>query len=110
MSDNRPIYFFGQDNLNGYMSNFYKTHFVDKEGNNYNCSEQYFMYLKCLTFDPTNTRLLVAILNESNPSVIKRYGREVKNYDDNILEEERYDIMLEALRLKFTQNEDIKKN
>ena len=109
MSDNHPIFFFGQDNLNGYMSNFYKIYFVDKEGNNYNCSEQYFMYLKCLTFDPTNTRLLVAILNESNPSVIKRYGREVKNYDDNIWEKERYDIMLEALRLKFTQNEDIKK-
>jgi ribA/ribD-fused uncharacterized protein len=109
MSTNCPIYFFGQDNRNGYMSNFYESYFVDEEKNNFNCSEQYFMYRKCKRFDNNNTRLLNAILNETNPSVIKKYGRAVKNYDDDIWNNERYDVMVEALRLKFNQNEDIKK-
>ncbi len=110
MSDNRPIYFFGQDKPNGYMSNFYKSDFVDDEGNKYNCSEQYFMYRKCQRFDASNIRLLNGILTETNPSTIKRYGREVKNYDDKIWEEERYGIMVEALRLKFNQNAYIRKH
>jgi ribA/ribD-fused uncharacterized protein len=109
MSDNTPIYFFGQNNCNGYMSNFFTSYFVDEEGNKFNCSEQYFMYRKCKRFDAYNTRLLNAILNETNPSVIKKYGRAVKNYDDDIWNNERYDVMVEALRLKFNQNEDIKK-
>jgi hypothetical protein len=109
MSDNCPIYFFGQDKPNGFMSNFYKSDFVDEEGNNYNCSEQYFMYRKCQRFDASNIRLLNGILTETNPSTIKRYGREVKNYDEKIWEEERYGIMVEALRLKFNQNAYIRK-
>ena len=109
MSDNRPIYFFGQDKPNGFMSNFYKSNFVDEEGNNYNCSEQYFMYRKCKRFDASNIRLLNGILYETNPSTIKKYGRQVRNYDDKIWEKERYEIMVEALRLKFTQNADIRK-
>ena len=109
MSDNCPIYFFGQDKPNGFMSNFYKSDFVDDEGNKYNCSEQYFMYRKCQRFDASNIRLLNGILTETNPSTIKRYGREVKNYDDKIWEEERYEIMVEALRLKFNQNAYIRK-
>ena len=59
------------------MSNFYESYFVDEEKNNFNCSEQYFMYRKCKRFDADNTRLLNAILTETNPSTIKRYGREV---------------------------------
>jgi len=109
MSDNCPIYFFGQDKQNGFMSNFYKSDFVDDEGNKYNCSEQYFMYRKCQRFDASNIRLLNGILTETNPSTIKRYGREVKNYDEKIWEEDRYGIMVEALRLKFNQNAYIRK-
>jgi predicted NAD-dependent protein-ADP-ribosyltransferase YbiA (DUF1768 family) len=63
MSDNSPIYFFGQNNRNGYMSNFYESYFVDEEENKFNCSEQYFMYRKCKRFDNNNTRLLNAILH-----------------------------------------------
>jgi len=108
MSDNIPIYFYGQNNRNGYMSNFYECKIV-VDGKILNCSEQLFMLYKCQRFDANNTRLLNAILNETNPSVIKKYGRAVKNYDDNIWNNERYNVMVEVLRLKFTQNEDIKK-
>jgi len=90
------------------MSNFYKTDFTDKDYIKYNCSEQYFMYYKCKTFDPNNNILLEAILKETSPAKIKKYGREVINFNDTIWKEKRYNIMLGALMLKFNQNEIIK--
>jgi ribA/ribD-fused uncharacterized protein len=108
METDREIYFYNLKNKFDYMSNFYKTDFTDKYDIKYNCSEQYFMYYKCKTFDPNNNILLGAILKETSPAKIKKYGREVKNFNDTIWREKRYNIMLEALRLKFNQNEIIK--
>jgi hypothetical protein len=67
----------------------------------YICSEQYFMYHKCKTFYPTNNILLQTILTEKSATNIKKYGRELQNYNDTIWKEKRYNIMLDALRLKF---------
>ena len=108
METDREIYFYNLQNKFDYMSNFYKTDFTDKDDIKYNCSEQYFMYYKCKIFDPNNNILLEAILKETSPAKIKKYGREVRNFNDTIWKEKRYNIMLEALRLKFDQNEIIK--
>lgn len=108
METETEIYFYNLNNKFPYMSNFYKTDFTDKNGIQYNCSEQYFMYYKCITFNPNNDKLLQAILTETSPTKIKQYGRQVKNFNDTIWKEKRYNIMLEALRLKFNQNEIIK--
>lgn len=105
----QDIYFYGQNDIKyGYMSNFYKTKFTDNNGITYNCSEQYFMYQKCLYFNPTNNTLLYNIINEENPKNIKRYGRQVKNFNDKLWNEVKYDIMIKALLYKFNQNNDIK--
>ena len=45
------IYFYNLKNDFYYMSNFFLTSFSDNNGNKFICSEQYFMYHKCLTFD-----------------------------------------------------------
>jgi len=108
METEKEIYFYNLKNKFDYMSNFYKINFIDKDGIQYNCSEQYFMYNKCKTFDSNNNTLLQAILTETSATKIKKYGREVKNFNDMIWKEKRYNIMLEALRLKFNQNETIK--
>ena len=102
------IYFYNLKNKFAYMSNFYATNFTDKDGIKYNCSEQYFMYWKCKTFDSENEQLLKDILKEISATKIKLYGRQVKNYNDTIWNEKRYGIMLDALRLKFNQNLSIK--
>ena len=60
METETEIYFYGLKNDFGYMSNFYKTNFIDKDGIKYHCSEQYFMYHKCKIFDPSNNILRVA--------------------------------------------------
>jgi hypothetical protein len=108
METETEIYFYNLKNKFDYMSNFYKTKFTDNDGIKYICSEQYFMYHKCKTFDPNNHMLLQTILTEKSATKIKKCGRQLQNYDDTIWKEKRYNIMLEALRLKFNQNEIIK--
>lgn len=108
METETEIYFYNLNNKFDYMSNFYKTDFTDKNGIQYNCSEEYFMYNKCITFNQNNNKLLQDILTETSPIKIKQHGRKVQNFNDTIWKEKRYNIMLEALRLKFNQNEIIK--
>lgn len=64
------------------------------------------MYKKALTFN--DEEIAKKILNEKDPASCKSYGRKIKNFDENIWAYKRYDIMVEALILKFTQNNDFK--
>ncbi len=110
MEIQNEIYFYGLKDQFSYMSNFYKSPFEtkDKKPLKFWCSEQHFMYHKCLLFDSSNTKLLDKILQSKSATEIKKLGRQVKNYDDKIWNEKRYSIMKEALILKFSQNQDIK--
>ena len=101
------IWFYKQNEKHGYMSNFYKCKFTDLNDIEYNCSEQYFMYIKCLMFNPTNKILLNKILNETNPGKIKQYGRLVKNFNEIIWNQHKYDVMCYAIHKKFSQNKNI---
>jgi ribA/ribD-fused uncharacterized protein len=101
------IYFFRESGKYGPFSNFYPSRFIESNIE-FNCSEQYFMYYKCLTFDKENKPLLEAILNEKSPIKIKNFGRQVKNYNDKVWGEKRYQVMVKALHLKFSQNKEIK--
>jgi ribA/ribD-fused uncharacterized protein len=90
------IYFYNKSSEFGFMSNFYPIRF-----NQFNCSEQAFMFYKCLTFDSTNKELLKAILDETEPNKIKSLGRGVRNYDDQVWNNKRYDVMVNVLIMKF---------
>lgn len=90
------IYFFGPNGKYGFLSNFYSAPF-----GNYKNTEQYFMHRKCLTFDPKNTRLAQSIMTSTDPKEIKRLGRQVRNFDDSAWDAIKFDVMVEALRLKF---------
>lgn len=109
METKDAIYFFRPYHREyGYLSNFYLSIFKDDENHEFCCNEQYFMYQKALLFDPDNNRLMHLILNEKKPFVIKKYGRQVKNFDDNKWNEVKFDIMLQGLRYKFYQNNYLK--
>lgn len=107
METDDSIYFYGHTTIFGYCSNFYTSHFVDDENNNFCCSEQYLMYSKAKTFEPTNTQLLNLILKQTNPAKIKALGKKVQNYVDEIWSNIRLNIMIKGLRLKFQQNPNI---
>ena len=104
------IYFYGYTKPNGEFSNFYPCEFKEADLK-FNCNEQYFMFHKVLEFDPENNELIDMIMNETRPSFIKKYGgrKYLKKYNNKIWIKKRYDIMLNGLRLKFTQNKELKK-
>ncbi len=74
----------------------------------FNCSEQYFMYVKCLTFDPLNVEHLSLILKTTSATNVKKLGRQIKNYNNSTWNKIRYDVMKKGLIGKFTQNNDLK--
>lgn len=103
------IFFWGTGGKYGVFSNFYPCSFTDDKGIKYNCTEQYFMVQKLLTFDPSNHDLLSRMLSETDPKSIKKYGRQVKNYNETTWNSIRYQVMLQGVILKFTQNENLLK-
>ena len=104
------IYFYGYTRPNGEFSNFYPCEFQEL-GVKFNCNEQYFMFHKVLEFEPENNELIDMIMNETRPSFIKRYGgrKYLKKFNYKRWNKKRYNVMLDGLRLKFSQNEELKK-
>ncbi|ETN03807.1 hypothetical protein PPTG_15997 [Phytophthora nicotianae INRA-310] len=105
---NSAVYFYGQrDRKFGFLSNFYPCEFTDTEGRRFYSSEQYFMKRKQEMFDRDNEKVAIAILRAKAPAVAKKLGRQVENYDDEVWAEHRYEVMLEALKLKFSSDEEM---
>ena len=102
------IYFFGKNGAHGYLSNFYNCNFDDEKGNKFNCSEQFLMYYKAVLFEPNNDELHAKILDETNPKLIKTYGRKVRNFDEQIWNSYKTKIMIRGLRHKFTKNKSLR--
>ena len=108
METSTGIWFYRANEKHGYMSNFYKCTFTDINGIQYNCSEQYIIYIKCLMFDWGNNILFNKILNETNPKNFKQYEREINNFNELIWNKNKYYIMCDAINKKFSQNKYIK--
>jgi ribA/ribD-fused uncharacterized protein len=88
------------------FSNFYRTDF-HADGHAFECSEQYFMYQKAVFFHDSN--IANRILEEGLPSIAyKKLGRKIKGYDDGAWSLVRYDAMLRALRMKYSQNDELR--
>lgn len=73
----------------------------------FSCSEQYFMWLKATHFK--DDEIAEKIVNAKTPQEAKKLGRQVKNFDDAEWCEIREAAMWNAVWLKFSQNEDLKK-
>lgn len=89
----------------GWPSNWYPSIFTaDYEGKEYEFhnTEQYFMFVKAKTFGDEEIALKI-LLEGKDPKQAKTLGREVRNYDDKVWDEMRYQVMLEANYLKYTK-------
>lgn len=97
----KHVFFWGE-----WPSNWFKCHFV-VEGNEFFNSEQYFMWVKAKTFG--DEEIAEEILKKGkNPKTAKALGRKVKNYDDTVWNEKRYQVMVDANLHKYSQNEELK--
>jgi ribA/ribD-fused uncharacterized protein len=101
------IYFWKPNQTNGYLSNWYNSPFIVDDKYFLN-NEQYFMWRKQQLFDPQNILLETNILETSDPNKIKQLGRAVKNFNQTIWDENKYEIMKIGLTHKFIQNIDLK--
>jgi len=103
----KHIFFWGE-----WPSNWYPCVFnAEYEGKKYTFynSEQYFMFIKAKTFGDEEIAMKIAFEGK-NPKTAKTLGRKVRNYDDNVWNEKRYQVMVDACYLKFSSNEDLKNN
>lgn len=69
-------------------------------------AEQYMMWRKAIVFGDTDVAW--KILATTNPKEIKALGREVKNFDDKIWGNVRFDVVFMGNLYKFTQNPELK--
>lgn len=99
------VYFWGE-----FPSNWHPCRFtVDRDGRELEFfnSEQYFMYEKAVVFGDEETAEKI-LQNGKNPKTAKQLGRQVKNYDDNVWKQVRYQIMVYANMHKYLQNKDLR--
>lgn len=76
------------------------------DGQYYNCAEQFMMAEKARIFGDEEIRQL--ILAEYSQMAMKKLGRKVRNYDDSIWKEKRYDVVVKGNIAKFSQNEKLR--
>jgi ribA/ribD-fused uncharacterized protein len=103
------IYFWSEhDEKYGCFSQWYKSDFVE-DGHIYNCCEQYMMVKKAQLFNchGDNLQILKMILIETSAKKMKSLGRKVKNFNEEKWNNWKYNIVLSANRLKFSQNDKI---
>lgn len=86
------------------LSQWYQCPFV-VDGQYYNCAEQYMMAEKARIFGDEEIRQ--QILAEYSQMAMKKLGRKVRNYDDEIWKEKRFDVVVKGNIAKFSQNEKL---
>jgi len=89
----------------GMLSNWAKCKFT-YNGHTFNTSEQAMMYAKAIVFD--NFEIANKILETQDPMIQKKLGREVIGYVDEVWSELRFNIVIDILIEKFSQNQKMK--
>ena len=106
--------FWGTDEQYGFLSNFYETEIpIDEEvkelfvncPDNFHSSEQAYMLLKATYFKDFETAH--KIMQSKKPIEAKKLGRQVKNFDTEAWTFVRDKYMVDALLLKFGDNEEL---
>ena len=72
----------------------------------FNRAEQAMMYFKAELFGDEDS--MGKIMRTNDPSLQKKIGRAVANYDEEVWKEKRYNIVFQLLVEKFKQNSDLK--
>ena len=95
------ICFHNPNEENGYLSNWYLSDF-SVNGIEFTSMEQFMMYRKAVCFK--DKAIAKEILATEDVAYIKKLGRLVFNYNENIWNGLRQLIVYEGLQAKFTQN------
>jgi len=97
--EKRTIFFW-----DGVFSQWHPSEF-EEDGLVFTCAEQYMMYWKARLFKDEESVYL--ILGEDYPARMKQYGREVKNFEQDVWDMFKFEIVVKGNKLKLEQNDDI---
>ena len=97
------IAFYGKDD---YMSNHYESKFM-LDGSIFRHVEQAMMFLKAKLFG--DDEMAMKIFNSYNPKRCKELGRRVRNFEQNVWDDNKCDIVKRCVRAKFKQNVELNK-
>ena len=100
------ICFHNPDEENGYLSNWYYSDFSIDDVE-YTSMEQYMMYQKAIHFQDIS--IAEDILATQDVAQIKKLGRRVSGYNDNIWSGIRQIVVYEGLKAKFAQNDNLRR-
>lgn len=78
----------------------------EENGIFYKTAEHYMMANKAKLFD--DDEILNKVLNSETPNEAKNLGRKVKNFNSEVWDQHKYEIVKQANILKFSQNQDLK--
>lgn len=87
------------------LSQWYEASFV-VEGVSYKTAEHYMMAQKAKLFNDHDN--LAKILDSQTPAEAKQLGRMIKNFDAQVWENHRFDIVVQGNLAKFSQNPALK--
>jgi ribA/ribD-fused uncharacterized protein len=93
---------------NSFYSQWYTTQDqFEHENIQYPNAEKFMMVMKAKTFN--DNEIINQMLKTDDPRKVKALGRKVKNFDQQIWDSVKEDIVTKANYLKFKQNDDLKK-
>lgn len=101
MVDKTIVCFHNPNEINGYLSNWYKSNFIYK-GVFFTSAEQYMMASKAKLFGDYEIARKIMATNDVRE--IKRLGRQVRNFDETSWANSREFIMVDGLTAKFSQD------
>jgi ribA/ribD-fused uncharacterized protein len=89
------------------LSQWYVSTFIDENKIKYYNAEQFMMYHKALLFN--DNVIAQQIIRTKNPKKIKKLGRRIKNFNEELWAQYKEKIVYKGNMLKFTQNKKLEK-
>lgn len=87
------------------FSQWYDCHF-EVDGVTYHTTEQYMMAQKAVLFN--DREILDQIMATTKPRDYKRLGRMIRNFNNDVWDANKYDIVVKGNQAKFSQNPRLK--
>ena len=100
------LFFYSDSAPNGYLSNFAKYEFIEYD-QTFHSVEQYMHFNKAILMEDEDTA--EKILNAKTPYATKKFGRQVKNFNQEVWNLNKKQVVKQGIVLKFQQNPIIKK-
>lgn len=88
------------------FSQWWAGHPFDVEGGIYPTAEHWMMAEKARLFG--DTEALASILNAGSPALAKKLGRQVRDFDGDLWDQHRWDIVVRGNAAKFSQHADLR--